>query len=111
VLDDEADNEPGPDVSPEALEPQVGPEDLEPSIEPPTVSADDAPAELQENFWKLVAVLNLALFAIALGPMLIFFRGQWQAGGGVTLVGAVALVVAVRRYRATKRRLQNGSLE
>jgi hypothetical protein len=118
VLDDEGDErEDGvaPAVSTEALEPQVSPDDLDPSIDAPSApdvpDTDAASPALRQAFWKLVAVLNLALFALALGPMLVVFRGQWQAGGLVTFVGAMALFVAVRRYRTTKQRLQADTSE
>lgn len=63
----------------------------------------NVPTELHRAFWGLVAVFNVALFATALGALLIAFRGQWTLGGAVLAVGLLALgygVVRYRRYRA-----------
>lgn len=60
---------------------------------------EDAPVELHRAFWGLVAVFNVALFAIALGVMLIGFRGQWDLGGSLLGAGLVLFAYGVYRYR------------
>lgn len=84
---DEPDTEPDPEPDLDELTPDVPDE-------------SEADPELFRTFWSLVATINLGLFAAALGLMLIGFRGQWQTGGAVFLLGAGALAWAYYRYRA-----------
>lgn len=62
-------------------------------------STDDVPKELWRAFWGLVAVFNVAIFALALGPLLVVFRNQVLYGGVITGIGVVSLVYGVYRYR------------
>lgn len=76
--------------------------DLPRAPEAPTVpdpSGNDVPPDVAAAFWGAVVLVNVGLFAVALGPMLIFFRGQWEWGGGLFTVGALALAHAYQRYR------------
>lgn len=59
----------------------------------------DAPRALRRAFWGLVAVFNVAIFAIALGALLIAFRGQWDLGGSLLASGLVVFGYGVYRYR------------
>ena len=59
----------------------------------------DVPTSLARVFWTLVAVFNVALFAIAVGALLIAFRGQWDLGGSVLLSGLVLFVYGLYQYR------------
>lgn len=59
----------------------------------------DVPPDLRRAFWTIVVLANVGLFAASLGALLLVFRGQVAAGGASLLVGAVALALAVRRYR------------
>lgn len=78
----------------------LGPDVPEVDIpQPPDFSGNDVPDELARSFWKLVMVFNLALFALALGPMLIFFRGEWTNGTAVFALGLAAFVYGYRRYQ------------
>ncbi|SFC55070.1 hypothetical protein SAMN05444422_11067 [Halobiforma haloterrestris] len=54
-------------------------------------------------FVTVGVLVHAGVFAVALGPMLIGFRGQWIVGGTLTAGGVLALVLSVavyRRYRA-----------
>jgi len=65
-----------------------------------TIPDDRAvPSGLQRAFWGLVAVFNVALFAIAVGAMLVGFRGQWDFGGTVLITGVVLFGYGVYKYR------------
>jgi len=107
-----ADDEPWPDEpddpgSPDNVEPDpledIGPDVPEVDIpQPPDKSEVDAPANLIHSFWKLVAVFNLALFAASLGPMLVFFRGEWTNGTAVFLLGVACFAYGYVRYKRTK---------
>lgn len=75
----------------------------------PTVDADgeskrdivgaDVPEHLTQTFWFLVAVFNVAVFALAFGVMLIAFEGNWSLGGQITAAGAILFAYGYYRYR------------
>jgi hypothetical protein len=50
-------------------------------------------------FWAAVVYANVGVAGISVGPMLVGFRGQWLVGGGVFLVGVLALVRTYLIYR------------
>nr|NIX18891.1 hypothetical protein [Actinomycetota bacterium] len=64
----------------------------------------DAPGPLRRAFWGLVVVFNVALFAAALGAMLIAFRSQWDLGGSLLASGTVLFAYGVFKYRTWKAR-------
>ena len=80
-------------------------DDLGPDIpevdvpQPPDPEGTDVPDDLARSFWKLVAIFNLALFAVSVGPMLIVFRGEWENGTAVFLLGVAAFTYGYARYR------------
>ena len=55
--------------------------------------------ELFRAFWGLVVMFNVGVFATALGALLLAFRGDVALGGGLLVVGLVALAYGVHRYR------------
>lgn len=59
----------------------------------------DVPAHVARLFWTLVGVFNVALIALALGVMLIGFRGRWALGGQLVLAGTILFVYGYYRYR------------
>jgi hypothetical protein len=89
-------------------------EDLGPDVPevdvptPPDPSANEVPSDLARDFWKLVATFNVALFALALGPMLIVFRGELVNGGAVFLLGAGFFAYGYQRYRTVRARHDDG---
>ncbi len=78
-----------------------------PSVDRPTdddVDVDvgaggDADKLLLRTFWGSVLSLNVAMAAVPLGLMLVYFRGDWELGGLAIAVGCVAAVATVRFYR------------
>lgn len=62
-------------------------------------SKNDADPELQKQFWSLVLLFNVALFATSLGVMLVGFQGRWTVGGTIFAVGAVAFARGWLRYK------------
>lgn len=101
-FEDREDDRPG---EPEEFDPdEVGPEipDVEPSVEVPSVDVSDAAASLDEDlfraFWGAVVFLNVALVALSLGVMLVYFRGDWERGGASVAVGVVAAAFVGRYY-------------
>lgn len=65
----------------------------------------DASPEVRVAFWSLVVLFNLAILAIAVGAMLVGFRGRLTAGGGLLLAGALAFGVGIYRLRGVQDRL------
>lgn len=60
----------------------------------------DVPSDVANAFWAAVLLANAALLGLSLGPMLWYFEGMARLGGGVFLVGLVALGMTYRRYYA-----------
>lgn len=81
------------------------PDEFDPSsLGPDVPEAPDPPAGAANSgvtslFWKLVFVFNIALLALAVGPMLAYFDGRVDLGIRVTLVGAAAFAYGYVRYR------------
>jgi len=73
-------------------------QDLGPDVPspPPRGSADNP--EAVQLFWKLVLVFNVALLALAIGPMFIVFQDQWDLGLQIFFVGALAFAYGTVRY-------------
>ncbi|MEF8852540.1 MAG: hypothetical protein V5A28_08995 [Haloarculaceae archaeon] len=86
--------------------PSVGPD--VPEVDVPEVdvpSPDDATGgadvdvDTAKGFWRLVLVFDVALLALALGPMFVYFRGDLRRGGMLFAFGALAFLYGVARYR------------
>jgi uncharacterized membrane protein YraQ (UPF0718 family) len=66
----------------------------------PNLAERDVPSDVANAFWAAVLLANAALLGLSLGPMLWYFEGMAQLGGGIFLVGLVALGMTYRRYYA-----------
>ncbi|WP_225741152.1 DUF7322 domain-containing protein [Halorussus halophilus] len=94
--DDEIPNDPTPEGIDEP-EKDLLPDDPSEKfgVEIPQVrdtSKNDVDPELSKQFWSLVLIFNVALFAMSLGLMLIGFEGRWTFGGSIFLVGVVSFL-------------------
>ncbi|MFB6155992.1 MAG: hypothetical protein ABEJ22_08855, partial [Haloferacaceae archaeon] len=69
--------------------------------EPP--DPEDLDPELQRTFWASVVLVNAGVAGVAIGLMLVFFRGAWTVGLAAVGVGAVALVRTYFFYRSFRR--------
>jgi hypothetical protein len=91
-------------TDPEEYEPSVDAavareeRDLDKSLDPPTPGEDIDP-ETYGLFWRLVVVVDVALIALALGPMFIYFEGDWDVGAPLVGLGLVSLGYGYLRYR------------
>ncbi|WP_254838181.1 DUF7322 domain-containing protein [Natronomonas marina] len=92
---DDDSNEPE-EFDPSSLGPEVPTVDT-PSADGPEIDAD-VDEVLLRTFWGSVIALNVAMAAVPLGLMLIYFRGDWELGGLAIAVGCVAGVAAARFY-------------
>ncbi len=72
-------------------------------IQPIEFAPDGVPKHVAVAFWTVVVVVNAAILALSLGPLLIFFRGQWLLGGGLFVLGVALSGLAYWRYRQFRR--------
>jgi hypothetical protein len=56
-------------------------------------------SEVARLFWVSVVYANVALGGVAIGLMLVVFRGQWTVGGGAVAIGCFALYRTYDLYR------------
>lgn len=95
--------ESGPDEPDEFDPDSVGPSvpevpDVEPDLEETFADVDEIDDELLTAFWGAAVFLNVAIAALAIGLMLVYFRDDWGTGGGALVVGTVASIFAARFY-------------
>lgn len=62
-------------------------------------AADDADPALANEFWAAVLLANVAVGGVGVGALVWLFGGA-GLGGGLVLVGVVALLLTARRVRA-----------
>ena len=74
----------------------------------PNLAERDVPSDVSNAFWAAVLLANAALLGLSLGPMLWYFEGMTRLGGGIFLVGLVALLLTYRRYYAFMNRDKSG---
>jgi len=82
----------------------VGPEtpDSTPTLRESFGAAADVSEDLFRAFWASVLFLNVALAALSIGAMLVYFRGDYASGGPALLVGTVAAFATARYYWRVK---------
>lgn len=74
--------------------------DRDPGEEHPDLeSGPSETTEIKREFLVQVVLLNLAILALALGAMLLYFRWWTDMGAGLVIIGLVALLAQLRRYR------------
>lgn len=98
--------DPWPD-EPEQPEPESrwgNPEDDLPRIPTPDTDETDVDPDILETFWRSVLLANVAVFGAALGPMLVYFRGQWILGLAAIAVGVLTGFRVYQHYRAFEAR-------
>ncbi|MEF8820234.1 MAG: hypothetical protein V5A31_12705 [Haloferacaceae archaeon] len=78
--------------------------DLAPQAPTPSTAPEDVDRDLAATWWTSVVLANVALGAPAVGLMLIYFRGEWRAGGAAVLVGLLAAAALVRSIRGFHQR-------
>lgn len=99
---DEAERDLQPDDPSDDLGPEI-PDVSDPSDSLRKFSAENADSELKKQFWSLVLLFNVALFAMSLGLMLVGFEGRWRVGGAMFAVGAFAFLRGWYGYRSVRK--------
>ena len=101
-------NEPG-EFDPESLGPEAPGVDTDSGD---SVEIDgDVDEVLLRTFWGAVLSLNVAMAAVPLGLLLIYFRGDWELGGLAVAVGLVAAVATYRFYYVFRQDRRSGEGE
>jgi hypothetical protein len=93
----EEDEDAWPDEPKEFDPNSLGP-DVPKAPSAPNLAERDVPSDVANAFWAAVIFANVGLLGVSLGPMLWYFEGMAQLGGGIFLVGLVALGTTYRRY-------------
>lgn len=86
------------EFDPESLGPET-PTVRDHTVENLEMDTDEVDEVLLRTFWGAVIALNVAMAAIPLGLLVIYFRGNWQLGGLSIAIGCVGASAAVRFYR------------
>lgn len=73
-----------------------------PEAPKPALSEADVDPEFTMLWWRSVLLANVAVAGLGIGPMLVYFRGMWLAGGGAMLLGLVALLRTYQYYRSVR---------
>lgn len=84
------------EFDPESLGPETP--DVEPDLEESLEAVDEVDEDLFQAFWGAAIFLNVAIAAVAIGLMLVYFRGEWSRGGAALAVGGIAAVFTARFY-------------
>ena len=71
----------------------------------------DVDEVLLRTFWGAVLSLNVAMAAVPLGLLLIYFRGDWELGGLAVAVGLIAAVATYRFYYVFRQDRRSGEGE
>ena len=91
-----------PEPDPPSLGPEVPSVDV-PEVEIPGTDSEtggaDVDVDTAKGFWRLVLIFDVALLALALGPMFVYFQNDWRRGGLLLAFGAFAFLYGVARYR------------
>jgi hypothetical protein len=85
--------------------PNVEREDLDPGSEGAGIEMD---AEVARLFWAAVVYANIALGGVAIGLLLVLFRGQVAIGGAAVAIGLFALYRTYDLYRTHQERVVEG---
>jgi len=100
--------------NPEPDLPSLGPE--VPSVDVPEVEVPgtdsetvgaDVDVDTAKGFWRLVLIFDVALLALALGPMFVYFMDDWRRGGMLLGFGLLAFLYGVARYREFQTAAEN----
>lgn len=84
------------EFEPDSLGPD--PPDSTRSLRESLGATEDVSEDLFRAFWASVLLLNVALAALSIGAMLVYFRGDYASGAPALLIGAVAALATARYY-------------
>ena len=95
------------EFDPHSLGPDVPEIDI-PSVDVETDTTFSATAEVPDElfraFWSAAIFLNVAIAALSIGVMLVYFRGDYRTGGAAVGIGLLAAAFTARYYLSFKHR-------
>lgn len=100
---DQAELDLRPDDPSEGLGPEIPSVGTSTNEDAMGLDDSDVDPDLKKQFWSLVLIFNVALFAASLGLMLVGFEGRWRVGGALFAVGAVAFLRGWYRYKSVRK--------
>lgn len=77
---------------------ELDPESLGPDVPSAPDIGEVENSEVIQLFWKLVLVFNVAILALAVGPMFAFFDGRWELGSQLFFLGVITFAYGTVRY-------------
>lgn len=103
-LEENEDDDAWPDEPDEFNPDSLGPDppDSTRTIRESLGATEDVSDELFRAFWASVLLLNVAIAALSIGAMFIYFRGNYETGLPAVLIGTVAGLATVRYYWGIK---------
>ncbi|CAI48847.1 uncharacterized protein NP_1512A [Natronomonas pharaonis DSM 2160] len=93
-------DDPG-EFDPDSLGPDP-PDTSSSSLQDSIQATEDVPDGLFRAFWASVLLLNVAVAALSIGAMFVYFRGDYETGGAALAIGAVAAFGTFRYYWGVK---------
>ena len=103
-LEEDEDENAWPDEPDEFDPDSLGPDppDSTRTIRESLGATENVPDELLRAFWASVLLLNVAIAALSIGAMFIYFRGDYETGFPAVLIGTVAGAATMRYYWGVK---------
>ena len=115
MSDSSASDPPDPtpaDVSPETPEQDVpSPEVPSPEVSTPADNYQQVDPELRTRFWKVVALLKIAIIVCTIGSLVALFWGDYSLAARLLVPGAAALGYACYRAYRLKTRVDAGEFD
>ena len=110
-MNDSLDTEP-PDPTPADVSPETPEQDI-PSQEVPSPadSYQQADPELQARFWKLVALLKIAIVILTVGSLIAWFWADYSLAARLLLPGTAVFGYTCYRAYKLKTRIDAGEFE
>lgn len=89
------------EFDPDSLGPDP-PEPPDPTSGDSLAATEEVPDGIFRAFWASVLLLNVAMAALAIGAMLIYFQNDYETGSQALLIGLVAALGTARYYWGVK---------
>jgi len=115
VSDSSASDPPDPtpaDVSPETPEQEVSPPEVpSPEVSTAADNYQQVDPELRTRFWKVVALLKIAIIVCTIGSLVALFWGDYSLAARLLIPGTVAFGYACYRAYRLKARIDAGEFD
>lgn len=89
------------EFDPDSLGPDP-PEAPDPTSGDALAATEEVPDGIFRAFWASVLLLNVAVAALSIGAMFIYFLGDYRTGAQAILIGVIAALSTARYYWGVK---------